>query len=82
MVAKAAKSIAKGGIVTSEHINEAIRAWNQHFDDNVDPRQLKIILIKTSGTGEKADNDFKSKRKKSLLGRLIEGGNPNEITNA
>jgi hypothetical protein len=31
MVAKAAKSIAKGGIVTSEHINEAIKAWNQHL---------------------------------------------------
>jgi hypothetical protein len=36
MVAKAAKSIAKGGIVTSEHINEAIKGWNMHFDDVVD----------------------------------------------
>jgi hypothetical protein len=32
---------------------------------------------------EKKDNDFKSKKgKKSLLGRLIEGGNSAEITNA
>jgi len=36
MVAKAAKSIAKGGIVTSEHIKEAINAFNTHFDDEVD----------------------------------------------
>jgi hypothetical protein len=39
MVAKAAKSIAKGAIVTSEHINEAIKAFNTHFDDEVDLMQ-------------------------------------------
>ncbi|HEY6143729.1 MAG TPA: hypothetical protein VIV55_09995 [Flavobacterium sp.] len=36
MVAKAAKSIAKGAIVTEAHIKEAIKAFNTHFDDDVD----------------------------------------------
>jgi hypothetical protein len=31
--------IAKGAIVTSEHINEAIKAFNTHFDDEVDLMQ-------------------------------------------
>jgi hypothetical protein len=43
MVAKAAKSIAKGGIVTSEHINEAIKAWNEHFDDVIDVKEIEKI---------------------------------------
>jgi hypothetical protein len=46
-------------------------------------QKLKIILIQNkSENPEKADNDFKSKKGKVILGRLIEGGNPNEITNA
>lgn len=41
MVAKAAKAIAKGGIVTSEHIKEAIKAYNTHFDDEIDPKLIE-----------------------------------------
>jgi hypothetical protein len=41
MVAKAAKAIAKGGIVTSEHIKEAIAAYNTHFDDEIDPKAVE-----------------------------------------
>lgn len=36
MVAKAAKSLAKGAIVTDAHIKEAIKAFNEHFSDTVD----------------------------------------------
>jgi hypothetical protein len=79
MVAKAAKSIAKGGIVTSEHIKEAIKAYNMHFYDEVDPKAVEERI----SPKKEADNDYKSKSgKKSLLGRLIEGGNPDVITKA
>ena len=41
MVAKAAKVIAKGGIVTSEHIKEAIKGYNTVFDDEIDPKAVE-----------------------------------------
>jgi hypothetical protein len=39
---KPLKVLPRGGIVTSEHINEAIKAWNEHFDD---VEALKILKI-------------------------------------
>lgn len=56
MVAKAAKSIAKGGIVTQEHILEAIKAFNTHFEDNVNIEDVKSKLIKKEKS--KVNNNF------------------------
>jgi len=40
MVAKIAKSIAEGGIVTANHISEATKAFNVHFEDVVDEAKV------------------------------------------
>jgi hypothetical protein len=75
MVAKAAKSIAKGGIVTSEHINEAIKGWNMHFDDVVDAEAVAKYI-----NPKKEEKEFeKEQGKRSLLKRLRDGGNPDYV---
>jgi len=72
MVAKAAKAIAKGGIVTSEHIKEAIKAYNTHFDDEIDPKLIEERI----NTKKEAENSFKAERGvSSILKRLRDGGN-------
>lgn len=82
MVAKAAKSIAKGGIVTSEHIKEAISAYNQHFDDKIDPKSVaEKINPKKEEKEEPKNESFEAKAgKKSVLNRAFEGGNSEAIT--
>lgn len=60
MVAKAAKAIAKGGIVTSEHIKEAIKAYNTHFDDEIDPKLIEE-RINPKKEAEKNSKDLLSK---------------------
>ena len=76
-------SIAKQAIAAGIHIDEAISKTIEHlkktidFDVNIDEIKERISPKK------EADNDFKSKSgKKSLLGRLIDGGNPDVITKA
>lgn len=58
MVAKAAKSIARGGIITTENIKEAIKAFNVHFDDEVD---FEAVSQMVNPKVEKSENTTKSK---------------------
>lgn len=64
MVAKAAKAIAKGGIVTSEHIKQAIAGYNTIFDDEIDPKLVEE-KINPKVEDEKKSEPKKSKSKES-----------------
>lgn len=76
-------SIAKQAIAAGIHIDEAINKTIEHFKGKYD-FDVNIDDIKERINPKKeAEKDFKSKKgKKSLLGRLIEGGNPDVITKA
>lgn len=80
-------NIAKQAIAAGIHIDEAINKTIEHlkktidFDVNID--DIKEKINPKVEEEKKADNDFKTKSgKKSLLGRLIQGGNPDVITKA
>jgi len=73
MVAKAAKSLAKGGIVTSEHIKEAIDAFNEHFDDKIDPKAVEERI------SPKEETKTKNSISKDLLSQMIDVPNSGEI---
>jgi hypothetical protein len=74
MIAKAAKVIAKGGIVTSEHIKEAIAGYNTIFDDKIDPKAVEERINPKKSRGFKREEG-----KSSVLKRIREGGNSPEI---
>jgi hypothetical protein len=75
MVAKIAKSIAEGGIVTANHISEAAKAFNVHFDDVVN--EAKVL---DSFKVKEATNDIEAFRDKvkdipesSKVGKYLSG---------
>ena len=76
-------NIAKQAIAAGIHIDEAINKTIEYLKETID-FDVNIDDIKERINPKKeADNDFTSKSgKKSLLGRLIEGGNPDVITKA
>ena len=78
MVAKAAKSLIEAGITIDEAIKQAIEGYNTHFDDVVD-----YDAVSEKVKPKKETKNFESKSgKKSLLNRLVEGGNSKDITEA
>jgi len=80
LIATAAKSLVSKGIDINQAIKQVVDSIKAKFGDfDVDIDSVKERI----NPKKEADNNFKSKSgKKSLLGRLIEGGNPDEITKA
>lgn len=82
MVADAVKAMVSAGIDINEAIKEVAQSIKDRFNYDIDEESVRNRLNPKKEENTQGEN-FKSKPgKKSLLNRLIEGGNPEEITKA